>query len=142
MPADPHIALRDPEPPGDFRAVEGVGIRQGEDLAILRVQALERLSDQVAPLLRNQGAQGVIRAFRRRGAEAAQRLGLPARRAVPPLADVDGGLEEKRRQRLDLLDAAGLKGFDPAPDRLLGHVFGVGEVPDPAGGKVQKAFAK
>lgn len=142
MPADPHVALRDPEPPCNLRAAEGVGIRQGEDFAILRVQALERLADQVAPLLRNQGAQGVIRTFLGRSAEAAQRLGLPARRAIAPLADVDSGLEEKRRQRLELLDAAGLQSLDPAPDRFLGYVFGVGEVPDPAGGKVQKAFSK
>ena len=142
MPADPHVALRDPEAPGDVRGPERVRIGQGEDLAILRVQSFERLPDLVAPLLRNQGAQGVVRGFWGRGAEAAEGLRLPARRAIPPLADVDGGLEEKRRQRLELLDAARLEGLDPAPDRFLSHVFGVSEVADAAGGKVQKAFAK
>src|SRR6185436_10855554 len=95
MPADPHVALRDPEAPGDVRGPERVRIGQGEDLAILRVQSFERLPDLVTPLLRNQGAQGVVRGFRGRGAEAAEGLGLPARRAIPPLADVDGGLEKK-----------------------------------------------
>ena len=142
MPADPHVALRDPEAPGDVRGPERVRIGQGEDLAILRVQAFERLPDLVAALLRNQGAQGVVRGFRGRGAEAAEGFRLPARRTVPALADVDGGLEEKRGQRLELLDAAGLQGLDPAADRLLSHVFGVREVSDTAGGKIEKAFPK
>ena len=142
MSADPDITFRDPEAPGDVRGPERVRIGQGEDLAILRVQSFERLPDLVAPLLRNEGAQGVIRGFRGRGAEAAEGFRLPARRTVPALADVDGGLEEKRGQRLELLDAAGLQGLDPAADRLLGHVFGVGEVADTAGGKIEKAFPK
>ncbi len=142
MSADPDITFRDSEAPGDVRGPERVRIGQEEDLAILRVQPFERLPDLVAALLRNQGAQGVVRGFRGRGAEAAEGFRLPARRAIPALADVDGGLEEKRRQRLELLDAAGLQGLDPAADRLLSHVFGVREVADATGGKIEKAFPK
>ena len=100
MPADPHVALRDPEPPGDLRAAEAsayVRVRTSRSSGSRRSRACRTRSRRSSEMR----SPGVVRAFRRRGAEAAQRLGLPARRAVTPLADVDGGRKRNDGQRLE-----------------------------------------
>ena len=143
MPAHAHVALRSPEPPGDFRGSERLRVGEGEDLAVLLAELLERPADLRAPLLRQERAEGVVRAaFGRRGSEAPESLDLTAGRPVPALANVKGGLEEERGKRGRLLHTAGLQGLDRAANGLLGHVFGVGEIPDPAGGEIYEAFPK
>jgi hypothetical protein len=141
MPAHPHVARRSPEFPGDFCGGEGLRVGQGQNLAVLLSELVEGAADRGAPLLRQEGAEGVVRGgFGRRGSEAPQRLDLPAGRPVPALADVKGRLEEEGGKRGGLLDAAGLQRLDRAADGLLGDVFRVGEAPEPACGEIEKTF--
>lgn len=127
-----HRSRSDPQPPADLLRVELVPKSQEKDLAVIRIELLEREPNGPLVLLINEiGQQVARRSAGGRCGEAPQRIDLSPRRAHAVHANVACRLKKERGKRTRVRDPPRLERLKGPAERLLGHVFRFGRDAQP-----------